>query len=47
MLAWAKGVNVPVVVSITKPVPDPRNTAVTNLDVTFTKAVEGNVIHDG
>jgi hypothetical protein len=40
MLAWAKGVNVPVVVSITKPLPDPRNTGVTNLEVAFTKAVD-------
>jgi hypothetical protein len=40
LVTWAKGVDAPVVVSITKPVPDPRNTGVTNLDVVFTKAID-------
>ncbi len=38
--AWAKGVDAPVVASITSPVPNPRNLSVTNLDITFTQPIE-------
>jgi Lectin C-type domain/Bacterial pre-peptidase C-terminal domain/CARDB len=39
-VSWAKGTDVPVVTSISVPAPDPRNVAVTNLDVVFSKAVD-------
>ncbi len=40
VFAWAKGVDAPVVASITQPVPNPRNVAVTNLDITFTQPID-------
>src|SRR2546429_2643466 len=38
-VSWAKGTAVPVIVSVGKVSPDPRNTPVTTVDVVFSKAI--------
>ncbi len=38
-VSWAKGTAVPVIVSVGKVAPDPRNTPVTVVDVVFSKAI--------
>ncbi|HXG47645.1 MAG TPA: hypothetical protein VNO52_08475, partial [Methylomirabilota bacterium] len=40
VFAWAKGVQAPVVASITAPIPNPRNSPVTNLDISFTQPID-------
>jgi hypothetical protein len=40
IFAWAKGVQAPVVAAISAPVPNPRSSPVTNLDLTFTQPID-------